>query len=531
MKKGYTLLPAALLAAGWTARAQTAAPQADKSAATPPAAATTAARTPSDLASSIVTDAAPVLTLEDAVAVALANNELISQNDEAVNAYRARVRQATGRGLPQVTVNANVTRQKEVVTEFPGFGDNTGPQRIVLSPGTTRTASVGLSQPLDIFGRVRKAREIARLGERVQRLNVLRSQSEIIYETKTAYYNALRAQGTVNAAQAAVTDAEEQLRLAKAFVAAGTAAQYDVTRAEVTLADRRQTLLTAQDNVGLAGAALNNVLGRSVLTPLQLETLDVTPDPNVDIAAQTAEALQSRPEILQADLGIRMNEDTEDLRATGNLPNLSFGANYNYNFTASGFNTNKGNWNAGINMAWSVWDSGITRAEVDEARSNTRVSRLQKQQLVRGVTLQVGQAGLRITETANRYGVAGQAVSAAEEALRLARVRYQNGVSTQLEVIDAETQLTQARFNLNNALYDYLTARADFDAALLGRLPNGALGAVTSGASSSSSSSSSTSTLSTGATAQGGVGGSFNAGAQGATGSTGATGGAGGQGF
>jgi len=514
LKNRYVLLPAAFLAAALPVVAQ--APPA-----TPAAAEATPAVTGAEEIApgvpAIVTDAAPTLTLDEAIAMALANNELVGQNEEAVNAYRARVRQAKGRGLPQVTVNANITRQKEVVTEFPGGDGEGGFQRITLTPGTSRTASVGLTQAIDIFGRVRKAREIARLGERIQRLNVLRSQSEVIYEAKTAYYTVLRAQGAVNVAAAAVADAEEQLRLARAFVAAGTAAQYDVTRAEVTLADRRQTLLTARDNVSLAGAALNNVLGRDIITPLSLAPLGVTPDPTVDIPAQVSEALVSRPEILQADLNIAIREKTTDLRETGNLPTLSFGANYNYNFTASGFNTNKGNWNAGVNMAWPVWDSGITRAEVDEARSDTRVAKLQKQQLVRGVTLQVGQAGLRVSETANRHEVAAQAVASAEEALRLARVRYQNGVATQLEVIDAETQLTQARFNRNNALYDYLTARADFDAALLGRLPNGALGSVTA----TETSTASTSSLSTGATAQGGVGGSFNAGAQGGAGAAG----------
>jgi outer membrane protein TolC len=452
------------------------------------------------------------MTLEDAIAIALDNNELIDQNEEAVNKYRARVHQAQGQAMPQVRVNASYLRQKSAVAEFPSKYDDTGEpiefNTIVISPGTSKTASVGLTQVIDIFGLVTKARDIAHMGERVQRLNVLRSRSEVLYDVKTAYYNVLRAQGAVNVAQAAADDAAEQLRLARAFVAAGTSAQFDVTRAEVTLADRQQTLITAQDNVGLAGAALNNVLARDVDTALNIAPLDVTPDRTVDIAAQTAHALESRPEILQADLGIRINETNVGIQKHGNYPTFSFGANYNYNFTASGFNTNKGNYNYGLNMSWPVFDSGITRARVEEARSDTRVSQLQKKQLVRGVTLEVRQAGLRVQETADRFGVADKAVASAEEALRLARVRYQNGVSTQLEVIDAETQLTQARFNRNNGLYDYLTARADFDAALMGRLGSASANTTTIPASSTSS-------LSTGATSAGGVSGSFNAGAQG----------------
>jgi outer membrane protein TolC len=503
LKNRYACLPAALIAVSVPGLAQTA----------PPAATPTPVAAPAPAPE----DAGPVLTLDEAVAIAVQNNELVGQNQEAVQKYRARVREAKGQGLPQVHVNASYLRQKSAVAEFPSQYDENGVptafNRIVITPDTSKTASAGLTQVIDIFGLVGKARDIARLGERVQRLNVLRSQSEVAYQAKTAYYGVLRAQGAVNAAQAAVDDATEQLRLAKAFVAAGTSAQFDVTRAEVTLADRQQTLITAQDNVGLAGAALNNVLARDVDTPVNLAPLDVTPDPDVDIAGQTARALESRPEILQADLGVRINQDNVDIQKKGNYPTFSLSANYNYNFTAAGLNSNKGNYNYGVNMAWPIWDSGVSRAQVDEARSDTRVAQLQKKQLTRGVTLEVRQAGLRVQETANRFGVADKAVASAAEALRLARVRYQNGVATQLEVIDAETQLTQARFNQNNALYDYLTARADFDAALLGRIGN-ASGATGAGTTSTTS----TSSLSTGATSAGGVGGSFNPGAQGTTG-------------
>lgn len=459
-----------------------------------------------------------VLTLEAAIDMALANNELIGQNESGARRARAQVREMSSFGLPQVTVTGQITRQKEVSTVFPLPDPVSGeptPTTIVLNPGTSRVANASVSQLIDVFGLVRKAREIGNISARVEELNIARARSEVIYGTRASYYTVLRAAGAVGVAQAAVTDAEEQMRLARAFVEAGTAPQFDVTRAEVLLADRQQTLITARDNLSLAGAALNNVLGRAVDTPLNIAPIAGTPDRVVDIAAQTERALEARPEIEQIDLGIRAGEVNVDLQRLNNYPTLAFGANYNYNFTASGFSPEKGNWNLGLNASWPLYQGGETRAKVDQAREQVRTAELQRSQLRRGVALEVRQAGLRVQETADRFAVADKAVSLAEEALRLARVRYQNGVTTQLEVTDAETSLTQARFNRNNSLYDHLTARATFDAAVLGRMP--------SGFSAAASSSTDASVVSGGATSSGGVSGSFNAGATG-------TGGAGAQG-
>lgn len=450
-----------------------------------------------------------VLTLEEAIDAALAHNELIGQNESGFRRARAQVREAAAGGLPKVTLTGSVAKQKEVSTVFPLPNPETGqtqPTTIVLNPGTSRVANANLTQLIDVFGLVRKAREITDLSARVQQLNVARARSEVIYGTRTAYYTALRAGGAVEVAQAAVNDAEEQLRLARAFVEAGTAPQFDMTRAEVQLADRRQTLISANDALSLAGAALNNVLGRAVDTPLTLAPISGTPDGTVDIAAQTERALEARPELLQIDLGLRAGEVNVDLQRLGNYPTLAVGANYNYNFTATGFSAEKGNWNLGLNASWPLYQGGAVRARVDQAREQVRTTELQRSQARRGVTLDVRQSGLRVRETADRFAVADQAVGMAEEALRLARVRYQNGVSPQLEVTDAETALTQARFNRNNALYDHLTARAAFDASVLGRLPGGMGG---DGAAMSSGS---------GGAVSGGASQSFNAGASGADG-------------
>lgn len=427
------------------------------------------AATPPSSASS-----APVMTVDDAVSMALKNNELIAQSESAQRKARARVHEVESGALPQVKVSASFIREKEVTASIPTKYDANGVPigfaTFTLTPATSKSSNAVATQLVDIWGSVHRAKTIASLTNQIAALSVLRSKSEVIYQARTAFYNVLRAQGGVDVAQAAVTDAEEQLRLANAFVTAGTSPEFDVMRAKVSLADRQQSLITAQDNVSLAGAALNNVLGREVNTPLNLAPVTGVPTREVDIAAQTQKALDSRPEVIQAGLGVRANQEAVGIYKTGNLPQVALSGVYSYNWTASGLSSEKANWNYGVNVTWPIWDSGATKAKVDEAREDVKTSELQKQQLLRGVALEVRQWGLRVQESADRFDVGDKSVSVAEEALRLAKVRYQNGVATQLEVTDAETALATARFSRVNALYDHLAARAAFDASVMGRV-------------------------------------------------------------
>lgn len=420
---------------------------------------------------------ASVMTLDQAIAFALKNNELVAENQEAQKKARAKIAEVESNGLPQVKVSASVTEQKEVVASLPTKYDDNGVPigfaTFVLSPKTSKTSNAVISQLVDVWGSVKRAKNIASLTSRIAELNVLRSKSEVIYQTRTSYYSVLRAQAAVDAAEAAVTDAEEQLKLAEAFVKAGTSPEFDATRARVTLADRQQSLIAAKDAVDLAGAAFNNTLGRSVNSPVNIAEIADVPNRDVDIAAQTDKALESRPEVIQADLGVRANNEAIGIYKTGNLPQVALSGVYSYNWTASGLSTEKANWNYGVSVTWPIWDSGATKAKVAEAKADLKTSELQRQQLHRGVALDVRQSGLRVQETADRFEVADKSVALAIEALRLAKVRYQNGVATQLEVTDAETALTGARVNRINALYDHLSARAAFDASVMGRLQTG----------------------------------------------------------
>jgi outer membrane protein TolC len=117
-------------------------------------------------------------------------------------------------------------------------------------------------------------------------------------------------------------------------------------------------------------------------------------------------------------------------------------------------------------ITWPIFDSGITRARVKEARQDEAQNQIGIDQLSLGISLQVRSAVKNLQNAADRLKLAQEQVGVAEEAFRLSNVRHDAGEGILLEVIDAQTDLTQARVGEVSARYDYLSAFADLQQAI-----------------------------------------------------------------
>ncbi|MBN2209113.1 MAG: TolC family protein, partial [Candidatus Coatesbacteria bacterium] len=261
---------------------------------------------------------------------------------------------------------------------------------------------------------------------------------------------------------------ERHLRDAEAGFAAGTIARFEVLRAETQLANARQGLISAQNGVQLARAAFNNVLGRPIDTPVDLIEPPAASFVELELAACVETALKSRPEILQSEMLLDVNEKLVDVAKISGKPKLNFLWNYNRNFDVTMFNPRESSWAAFLTASMSIYDGGATQAAVDMADSDAETAKLTLEQVVNGVTLDAKQSYLSLSESQERIRAAETALEQARESMRLAEVRYKSGVSVQLELLDAQAALTLAETNHVNALYDYQIALAKLERAVGG---------------------------------------------------------------
>lgn len=402
------------------------------------------------------------LTMEEAVQVATKNAFTVRRQISIIEQNRQRVRENEGNLGPRVTLSGTYTRfDKEQTTEIaPG-------QSIVTQPIDTKQASALLNWPIDISGNIGRIVRASKANLMASEQTLQAVRNDVKLSVRRAYLDILRAEDQIEVAKLAIQEAEERLKNAKLEEAAGTKARIDVIRIEAQLAQAQSDLITATNAQSLAKQNLNNLMGRPIATDFQTTKVAAMPAaPAADIEAIDKVAQGGRPEAKA------LEKTRESLalitRATerGMNPSLNLGVNYQRNIDAQGFTAREQSTTGTLTLNLPVFDSGITRAQVKQARQDEEQAKIQLEQVRLGISLEVRQAITNMVNAAARLAVAERQLAAAQENYRISRVRLAAGEGITLEITDALTQLTQARTGVVSARYDYWTAYSELQRAV-----------------------------------------------------------------
>jgi outer membrane protein TolC len=217
----------------------------------------------------------------------------------------------------------------------------------------------------------------------------------------------------------------------------------------------------------LTKEGLNSALARKIDTPVEvIDPNEPTPPGEGSAGALEAIAQKHRPEALAL---LKTREALKEIRRAteqGNLPSLSFGVTYQQNLGTVAFGSRPETTTGVLSLNWPIFDSGQTRARVKEARQDEETARLQYEQLELGISLDVRQAFANLTNARAKLDVANQQVASGTEALRLAKLKLSQGEGIYLEVLNAQSSLTQAEQGQVSARYDFLQAVSDLQHAV-----------------------------------------------------------------
>lgn len=334
--------------------------------------------------------------------------------------------------------------------------------------GQDNAYNVGVSgsQLLYSGGRVGAALAVARDYRETARITLRGEQANIALQVRGAYYQALLAGQLETIASAALTQAREFSEQERLRLKVGRASELDVLRAEVAEANLRPQLVQARNAADLALLNLKRLSGVPLTQPVQLTTgltvppaeqlRQVEPSPEF-VAAQRATVEAAERQVRIAEQGVRIARGVY-------LPNVSLTFNYGRQlFPSSPFDLG-GDWrtdfSAGLGVQMPIFNGGRTRADVRLAQQSLEQSRLQLAQLQEITELRLQQAQAERERASAEISARQQTVSAAERVYNLIRLRYQQGLATQLEVSDARVALLQARVNLAQALTSFYAADA-----------------------------------------------------------------------
>jgi len=425
---------------------------------------------------------APPLSLVEAIDTAMEHSPYLRAAKIDVDVAATHIREARGHMFPKITLSEMVTRTDHVSwTLFQKFGQERFDQQMFQefldphlinnpTPSTNFQSKLQVEQALYSGGRLTAAREQARLGKEAQEAALERVRQEVVFDVVRSYYGVILAQRGLHVAKQAVKTLEAHAKTAQDLYAAGVVVRSDVLSANVHLAKTQETQIVAENQVKLAKAALNHYMGVDQGREFSIQA-DLAYVPLFHgLADLIKTAIKDRPDLQQVIFGTEATRKGIDFARAGRRPTAGLMASYEFDDRGLGNLFEDGNSYYLAAMAnWTLFDGFITRAQIERATLATSKMEAQQERLRDGIELQVRQAYLSLEQARERIGVTTQAVDQAEESQRIIHNRYKAGVTTIVEVLDADTALLAAQLAALQARYDHNLAQVELDFAL-GRL-------------------------------------------------------------
>jgi len=410
-------------------------------------------------------EAAPPLSIEEAVQTALSRNLNVRAARQQAAAAGARIRAARADSFPQLQASAEYRRITSPASfEIPSLGPGIPPREVAVATEENVVGTVAARQAVYTGGRIpaQISRAEALLDAALGRL--ASTEAQVALQTREAYYGVLLSQGLVRSAERSLAAAREQLAAATAKFEAGTAAQFDVLRAQTQVSEAEQNLAEARNQVEITRMALNRILAAPLEQVRPLSEPGLAPFPMENLPSLVETAGRQRPELLAARAQLAAAEQGIRLAESQRRPEFDLSAGYQTVSKETPAQTTGWTFSAIVSM--EIFDGGRTRANIAEARSLRDEARTNLEDTSMAVEQDVRQAYLNLQTARQTIKTAKTRLAQAEEAHSVATVRYEAGVGTAVELADALAALTAARTNVDRATFNYNIACAALQRAL-----------------------------------------------------------------
>lgn len=382
--------------------------------------------------------------------MALANNPRISISHLLALAQHQVVREARSGELPQLI--GSVTAQDANQASRVASGSLSASRLFTRVGG-----GVNLSQLITDFGRTSNLVSSSKLQEQAQQANELTTREDIVLITDQAFYNALQAQALLRVADQTVNLRQTTQGQVIQLTQNNLRSTLDLTFANVNLSQAQLLQLDAQSNADASMAALNEVLGND--HPVAYALVDNTktnPPPPPDEGTLLDLAVKQRPDLQALDLSRQSQEKFSRAQADQRLPSLSALG------TVGGSPVRPGqyylsSWDGaiGANLNVPIFNGFLYSAQAKEAQLRAQATAQQTRKLRDRIVRDVQTAWLNANNAFRRIAVTAELLNQADQSLALAETRYRLGLSSIVELSQAQLQQTEAEISNTNAQYQY----------------------------------------------------------------------------
>ncbi|TDP75762.1 TolC family protein [Bradymonas sediminis] len=428
-------------------------------------------------------ESVPRISLQEALDVATGKHPNLEQARAAMKVAEANRKKARAGFGPTLSAEASAQLWNEELAFDIGMGGGDAPQLpppstpyeqiiagmfaapaepTVIRSQFTWSASITLAQPLTPLWMVYHGHKAMVIGEEVAEKQLTQAERDLANQAAVSYFRLLQVQASLDTANQSVERLNAQVSQLEALVAAGAAKKADKLRIEVAVAAAKQEVANLKAAMRISRSALAVALGADPSEPIdasplgQVDLPDVSGSPDAAVEA----ALDARPELQQLKLQMQQADQAIKVKQGNYIPQVVAMAQYSHS-EGQGLAGSDSAF-VGLAASWDIWKWGADYYDVDAARAQRLQLDSAYTQARRQIGLQVRSAWYDVQSAAEGYSVATKAVAQAEEAYRIETVRYEAGESTPTDLLAAQSALTEAQNNQNNALYQTLIKNTEF---------------------------------------------------------------------
>jgi outer membrane protein len=415
-----------------------------------------------------------LVTLDRALDLAVRQNRDLQIAEQDRFKAGAQVSEARSGALPQLSVNAIYTRNIKNPVMFipPNTPINPSSTTMAFEVGSANAylASASINQTLFNW-RVGAAMDIANAYSDLAERSFEATQADVVLQTKKAFYTVLLMRELVRANRQGFEVVRANLENVRAQFKNGTAAEFDLLRAEVQVANTEPLMIAAENSYELTKNSLKSLLALPLDKDIEVQGELTYQELDHDrILQERRDVLASNLTIAQLSLQESLLQKNISVERAGFYPTVNLIGAYLWASQDNSFKINSYLWansfNLALQISLSVFDGFKTSARTEQAMIEHQKSLIALQKAEEGLLQRVQSIELRMAEAKKRIAGQEKSLGQAQKAIQIAQTRFKSGVGTQLELMDTQVAMTRTQTNYAQAIYDYLVARAEWDNAL-----------------------------------------------------------------
>src|SRR5574344_217836 len=413
------------------------------------------------------------LTLDDALKIATSENLTVKIADKEITRQDYAKKERYASLFPQIDYTANYQRAiKKQVVAFSG-------QSFKMGLNNTYTTGFALSMPL-VSVPLWQSLGISAKNVELAIEKARSSKIELVDQVRQAFFGSILAADSYHVYKENYDNTIKNYNEVKQKYESGTAAKYDLIRAEVNVKNAEPSLYDAQNSVVLAKWKLKALIGIDLSMPIVCDgTLMDYKSELERVSLYDSTSLEKNTELKQLDIQEMILKKSYKMQLAKYYPSLNLALNYQWMAMDDTYKFSSYKWNpystGALSLIIPIFSGGQRYYSLKQTRTQQQQLNLQRENLRRNLEVSVKQT-LSTMETAiKQYDAANAGINGAETGYEISRKRYEVGSGTLLEMNDAQLALLQARLNLNQSVYNYLITKSSLD-KILGVIYTGEVG-------------------------------------------------------